>query len=197
MGLLRGPRDHATKATKDFRFYLCGEGGQGVQLLADILMKAELTPFAYNSPWYEPEVTKARTVAAVTLSNSPYANPNPQVGEVDVLVCMTPQMYFERKHFVKKGGLVLVDSQGVDIKNEGFDYTLINVPAMNLATTQVKERRSANMVFLGALSQTLEFFKDEVMESVIQKNIPKAAEINIRAYRLGKSFLISAVKPGR
>ncbi|GEM_PF-251 len=196
IGILRHPSGQSPNKMKDFRFYLCGEGGQGVQSLADILMKAGITQYAFNSPWYEPEVTKARTVAAVTLSNSPYANPNPQVGEVDVLVCMTPQMYFERKHFVKKGGLVIVDSQGVEIKNEGFDYTLIQVPATSLATSQIKERRSANIVFLGVLNQALELFKDEVLEDVIRKNIPKAAEINVQAYRLGKNHLNSALKPG-
>ncbi len=195
IGILRRSSDQTPKKVKDIRFYLCGEGGQGVQSLADVLMKTGVTQYAFNSPWYEPEVTKARTVAAVTLSNSPYADPNPQAGEVDVLVCMTPQMYFERKHFVKKGGLVIVDSQGIDIKNEGFDYALINIPAMSMATTQLKEKRSANMIFLGVLNQALEIFKDETLESVIRKNIPKAAEINIQAYRLGKNHLSSVLKP--
>ena len=197
MGFLMNSEDQPPKTMKDLRFYLCGEGGQGVQSLADVLMKAGITQYAYNSPWYEPEVTKARTVAAVTLSNSPYANPNPQVGEVDVLVCMTPQMYFERRHFVKKDGLVLVDTQGMEIKNEGFDYTMISIPAMSLAATQIKERRSANIIFLGVLNQVLEIFEDTVLENVIRKNIPKAADINIQAYRLGKNYLTSVAKPDR
>ena len=193
--LLKGSREDR-KDIKELRFYLCGEGGQGVQSLADILMKAGIAKFAYNSPWYEPEVTKARTVAAVTLSNNPHVSPNPQSGEVDVLVCMTPQMYFEKKHFVKKGGLVLVDTQGAEIKNGEFNYTMIHVPATSIATTQAKERRSANMVLLGAMNQHLEIFKDEVLENTIRRNIPKAAEINIQAYRLGKEYLISGLKPG-
>ncbi len=197
MGLFLKTHSEETKETKDIRFYLCGEGGQGVQSLADILMKAGITKYAYNSPWYEPEVTKARTVAAVTLSNNPNVSPNPQVGEVDVLVCMTPQMYFERKHFVKKGGLIIVDSQGVDIKNGEYEYTIINVPAASIAMTQVKERRCANIVLLGVLNQHLELFKDEVLEQTIRTNIPRAAEINIQAYRVGRSTLISGLKQDR
>ncbi|OIO39557.1 MAG: hypothetical protein AUJ72_00560 [Candidatus Omnitrophica bacterium CG1_02_46_14] len=195
--ILREASNLSFKKMRDFRFYLCGEGGQGIQSLADILMKAGITQYAFNSPWYEPEVTKARTVAAVTLSNSAYANPNPEIGEIDALVCMTPQMYYERKHFAKKGGLVIVDGQGIEIKNEGFDFTLIRVPAMNLATTQIKERRSANMICLGVLNQTLELFKDEVLEDVIRRNIPKAAEINIQAYQLGKKFINSSLRLNR
>ncbi|PIU39855.1 MAG: hypothetical protein COT00_04760 [Candidatus Omnitrophica bacterium CG07_land_8_20_14_0_80_50_8] len=202
IGILQKPCVQRSKKIKDLRFYLCGEGGQGIQSLADILTRAGITPYAFNSPWYEPEVTKARTVAAVTLSDSPYANPNPQIGEVDVLVCMTPQMYFERKHFVKKGGLVIVDGQGTEIKNAGFDYTLINVPATNLAATLVKERRSANIVFLGVLNQALELFTDAVLENAIRRNIPKAADINIQAYRVGKDYFStvqasSVLKPSR
>ena len=123
-------------------------------------------------------------------------NPNPEVGEVDVLVCMTPQSYFEKRHFVKKGGLVLVDGQGMEIKQNGFDYTLIQVPATSIATTKLGERRCANIVFLGVLNQALEVFKDSTLEEIIQKSIPKAAEINIQAYRAGKNFLVtSGLKP--
>jgi pyruvate/2-oxoacid:ferredoxin oxidoreductase alpha subunit/pyruvate/2-oxoacid:ferredoxin oxidoreductase beta subunit/Pyruvate/2-oxoacid:ferredoxin oxidoreductase gamma subunit len=194
MGILSPDIGTASSGFKEeMRFYLCGEGGQGVQSLADVLMKSGVTRYAYNSPWYEPEVTKARTVAAVTLTNHASTSPNPQPGEVDVLVCMTPQMYFERRHFVKKGGLVIVDGQGMELKNDPFDCTLLNIPAASIATAQIKERRCANMVLLGALNQALEIFSDEVLEKTIRANIPKAADINIQAYRAGKSAL-SAVK---
>ncbi|MGH7197769.1 MAG: 2-oxoacid:acceptor oxidoreductase family protein [Candidatus Omnitrophota bacterium] len=196
-GILLKGRPQPRKDAKELRFYLCGEGGQGIQSLADMLMKAGITEYAYNSPWYEPEVTKARTVAAVTLTNNPALNPAPQAGEADVLVCMTPQMYFERKHFVKKGGLVIVDGQGVDLKNGQYDYTLINVPATNLALTQIKEKRCANIIMLGVLNQHLEIFEEETLENTIRKNIPKAAEINLQAYRLGRNFLTSGLAPGR
>jgi pyruvate/2-oxoacid:ferredoxin oxidoreductase beta subunit/Pyruvate/2-oxoacid:ferredoxin oxidoreductase gamma subunit len=194
MGLIMKNTPLGSDHAKDMRFYLAGEGGQGVQSLADILMKLGVTRYAFNSPWYEPEVTKARTVAEVTLSNNLHVNPNPEIGEVDCLVCMTPQMYFEKKHFVKKGGLILVDGQGVDIKNGQYDYQIINVPATLLATSDVKERRSANIVMLGALNQALEIAKDEVIEKIIRANIPKAAELNIQAYRLGKSVVLNSIK---
>ena len=162
-----------------------------MQSLADVLMKAGAARFSYNSPWYEPEVTKARTVAAVTLSNNPHVNPNPEVGEVDVLVCMTPQMYFEKRHFVKKGGLVVIDNQGLEIKENGFSYTMINVPATSIATTKLGERRSANIVLLGVVNQVLEIFKDETLEEIIRKSISKAAAINIQAYRAGRNYLLT------
>ncbi len=182
------------KAIQDLRFYLCGEGGQGIQSLADILMKQGVTRYAFNSPWYEPEVTKARTVAAVTLSNNLHANPNPSEGEVDVLVCMTPQMYFEKIRFVKKGGLVIVDNQGVDLKNGQFQYQLMIVPASTIASTKAKEKRSANMVLLGALNHALEIFDDVKLEAVIRNQLAKAADVNILAYRLGKEYLTSGMK---
>lgn len=197
MGLISNEAVSNGGHSKSLRFYLGGEGGQGVQSLADMLMKLGATRFAYNSPWYEPEVTKARTVAAVTLSDNPHVNPNPEVGEVDCLVCMTPQMYFEKKHFVKKGGLILVDGQGVDLKNGEYDYQIIHVPASSIASNELKEKRSANIVMLGVLNQVLEIARDERIEQIIRSQIPKAAELNIQAYRLGKSFLTSGLKPGR
>jgi pyruvate/2-oxoacid:ferredoxin oxidoreductase alpha subunit/pyruvate/2-oxoacid:ferredoxin oxidoreductase beta subunit len=50
--------------------FLGGIGGQGVQLFAEILVKALGGKFACytNSPWYEPEVTKALTTVGLTFS---------------------------------------------------------------------------------------------------------------------------------
>ncbi len=194
LGILFKDKTPETKTAKDMRFLLCGEGGQGVQSLADILMKSSSTKFAYNSPWYEPEVTKARTIAGVTLTNNPYANPDLQAGEVDVLICLTPQAYFENRHFVKKKGLVIVDGQGTDLKNGQYDYTILDVPAASLALSQIKERRCANIVLLGVLNHTLEMFRDEIVEKTIRSAIPKVAEMNVQAYRLGKNFLTSGLK---
>ena len=87
-----------------------------------------------------------------------------------------------------------VDNQGIEIKNEGFDYNLIFVPAMHLAATKIKESRSANIILLGVLNQTLELWKDKDFEEVIRKTIPKASEINIEAYRLGINFITSPLK---
>ena len=194
MNLLSG--DAAGDDRTERRFYISGEGGQGVQSLADVLMKASRTKFVFNSPWYEPEVTKARTVAAVTLSSRAQANPNPESGEVEVLICMTPQMYHEKLHYVKEGGLVLLDPMGAPIQNGQFRHTLIQVPASVLAA-QAGEKRSANMVFLGALNQALEIFEDTALEDTIRRQLPKAAETNLAAYRLGKEFVISESKRGR
>ncbi len=105
-------------------------------------------------------------------------------------------MYFERKHYVKKGGLVVVDNQGTDLQNGQYDHTLISVPASAIALDQAKERRAANIVLLGILNQHLKLVKDEVMENTIRENMPKAAEINIQAYRAGKNTLISGSKQG-
>ena len=136
-------------------------------------------------------------MAAVTLSNNPQVNPNPEEGEVDVLVCMTPQMYYEKRHFIKKGGLEIVDTLGMEIQNGEFQYTLVTVPASSLATSQAKEKRSANMVFLGVLNQHLELFDDASLEKTISLHLPKAAETNIKAYRAGKEFLTSGSKQSR
>ncbi len=198
MGLVvREPAAVSAPVAQEMRFYLCGEGGQGIQSLADILMKMGITKYAHNSPWYEPEVTKARTVAAVTLSNHPFANPNIQSGEADCLVCMTPLMYLERLHFVKKGGTVIFDSSGGELKNGAAGYELVNVPAMNLASSELKERRSANIVLLGALNATLKIFDDEIVEQTIRRSIPRAADLNVQAYRLGRNYVTSGFLRGR
>ena len=47
------------------------------------------------------------------------------------------------------------------------------------------------------LNQVLEIAKDDVIEKIIRLYIPKAAELNIQAYRLGKTFLTSGLKQSR
>lgn len=181
-------KDAAVNELPDLRLLLCGEGGQGVQSLADILMKAGRTRYAYNSPWYEPEVTKARTVAALTLSNRPDVNPNPEPGEVDVLVCLTPQMYLQKCHMVRPGGLVLVQQLSETPINGTKSYRIVNVPAARLAAEKANEPRSANIVMLGVLNRLLKIVEDETLETMIRRSIPKAAEKNLLAFRAGREF---------
>jgi len=173
------------KKAEDLRIYICGEGGQGVQSLADLMMRAAPVRYAQCSPWYEPEVTKARTVAAVTLCDRGSASPIAEPGEVDILICMTPQSFEEKKHMVKKGGLVLVDPQGGTFKNGSKEFQLVEVAGSNVAATQAKERRSANIVMLGAMNRILGFFSDAAIERTIRESMPKAADVNLAAYRAG------------
>jgi len=86
---------------------------------------------------------------------------------------------------------------GIEIKNGSMDYLFLSVPASFLAATQLKEKRCANIILLGVLNQALELFKEETIEGTIRKAIPKAAELNVEAYQLGRNLVISELKQSR
>ena len=79
-----------------------------------------------------------------------------------------------------------MDNQGMDIKNESFDYTLVQISATRLATAQLKEKRCANVVMLGVLNRALELFAEEAVEKAIRATIRKSADLNVQAYHFGK-----------
>lgn len=186
-GFLLDKQQIRPSLNEQIRIYLCGEGGQGVQLVSDILIKTGVTSYAFSSPWYEPEVTKARTAAAVTLSANAHVNPMPEPGEVDVLVCMTAQSFIEKKHYVKNGGLVIVDTQGKDVDTKDSHFKLVKAQASSITLDKLKDKRCANIFLLGVLVEKLGIFNNEIVEKTIKRTVLKSTETNLQAYQLGRA----------
>lgn len=177
--------------------FLGGIGGQGVQMLAEILVKALGGKFACftNTPWYEPEVTKALTTVGLTFSQRADANPIVQPGEADLLVAMKPRIIEERGFVLRPGGLLVYDSTEGDLSPEGANFQVINIPATKIAVKDVQEPRSANIVMLGALAQLLEEVSFQAVRQLVAKYLPKP-EINLKALDAGAALAMTLTTVG-
>ena len=94
-------------------------------------------------------------------------------------------------HFVKKTGLIIADFLGQKPATLPSGPKLIDISAASLAGSKLGERRSANMILLGALNQVLGLFEEASVEAAIRRTFSKAQDVNVQGYRLGKE-LVSA-----
>ncbi len=166
-------------------------------MLAEILVKALGGEFACftNTPWYEPEVTKALTTVGLTFSQREDANPIVQPGEADLLLAMKPRIVEERGFILKPGGLLIYDSTEGDLSPEGAGFQVINIPATKIAVKDVKEPRSANIVMLGALALLLEDVSFPAVRQLVEKYMPKP-EVNLKALDAGASLAMTLTTVG-
>lgn len=179
---------------------LCGVGGQGTILAADLLAKvaaaagldvkvAEVHGMAQRGGSVDTVVKFGREVL------SPVTDP----GMVDHLVAFEMIEALRRVHFVKPDGRLLVNArtilplpvltgdlprpQGVKARLEKEGAILIDADVL---ACRAECPRSANVVLMGALSTGLPF-DVELWHGIIEKRVPpKTVDANLRAFELGR-----------
>ncbi len=182
---------------------LCGVGGQGTVLAADLLARAALAS-GYDVKVSEIHGMSQRGGAVTTVVrfgpekvNSMMAD----VGCVDCVVSFETVEALRNISFLKEGGYLLVADESIQplpvltgraTMPQHIDETLREhaatlIPAGTLAT-QAGSPKSVNVVLLGALAHRLTF-PDEIWEEVIAKRVPpQTVDMNLAAFRSGLSF---------
>ena len=182
---------------------LCGVGGQGTVLAADLLARTALAS-GYDVKVSEIHGMSQRGGAVTTVvrfGTEPVATMVADEGCADCVVSFETTEALRNLPFVREGGFLLVADEAIKPlpvltgkanmpaqareKLEAAGATLI--PAGPIAV-EVATVKSVNVVLLGALATRLDF-SEEVWEQVISKRVPpKTIEANMRAFRAGYEF---------
>jgi indolepyruvate ferredoxin oxidoreductase beta subunit len=123
-------------------------------------------------------------------------------GDADVLYGAERLETLRFAHYVKKGGLIVMDDrpvrpiqlpdepeqpypEGVDAFLRGKGFEVIVVQALE-AAVKLGDKRCANVVLLGALSTRLTL-SDESWQAAIRRRFPeKILDLNLRAFEEGR-----------
>ena len=175
---------------------LCGVGGQGTVLAADLLARTALAS-GYDVKVSEIHGMSQRGGAVTTVvrfGTEPVATMVADAGCADCVVSFETTEALRNLPFVREGGYLLVADEAIKPlpvltgkasmpanareKLEAAGATLI--PAGPIA--------AENVVLLGALATRLDF-SEEVWEQVVSQRVPqKTIEANMRAFRAGYEF---------
>ena len=185
---------------------LCGVGGQGTILAADLLARAALVA-GYDVKVSEIHGMAQRGGAVTTVVrfgdkvNTMVAD----LGETDCVVSFETTEALRNCPFLKKGGYLLVAdetikplpvacgraSMPVNAKRKLSELGAVLIPAHNLAV-EAGNAKCENVVLLGALEAELGFGED-AWHQAIEKRVPaKTIDANIKAFELGLSFARNA-----
>jgi 2-oxoglutarate ferredoxin oxidoreductase subunit gamma len=136
----------------DEQIIIAGFGGQGVQLIGQLLTYAGMNEDKYVSflPSYGPEMRGGTTNCNVIISTEPVGSPI--VGEATAALVLNRPSMDKFEGAVAKGGALIVNSSLIEQKCQREDIKAYYIPANDIAK-ELGNDRVANMVMLGAYIQ--------------------------------------------
>jgi indolepyruvate ferredoxin oxidoreductase beta subunit len=179
---------------------LCGVGGQGTILAADLLAKvAAASGLDVKLSEVHGMSQRGGSVDTIVRFGEKVFSPVTDPGMVDHLVAFEVIEAVRRIHYVKPGGRLLVNPTAIQplpvltgdlpvihgLESILEDEGAIFVEADEIAC-EAGSPKSANVVLMGALSKGLPF-EGRIWQDVIAARVPpKTVEANLRAFELGR-----------
>ena len=186
---------------------LVGVGGQGIILTADILAKtAAIAGFDVKKSEIHGMSQRGGSVTSQVRFGESVASPIIQEGTADVLVAFDKIEALRNVGILAKGGVAFVNdlylvpvtvSSGQQSPVEDLDgrvrkafKKLVLVDAMKIATEEVGNARTMNMVIAGALSAFCPFKEEQwlqAMTEMLTGSKARLLEVNRKAFQLGRA----------
>ena len=192
---------------------LCGVGGQGTILAADLLAHAAIES-GFDVKVSEIHGMSQRGGAVSTVvrfGREPVQSMVADPGTADCVVSFETTEALRNLPYLREGGYLLVADESIeplpvltgkasmpeDVHGQLAEAGAVVIPAGEIARG-IGSPKSVNVVLLGAMAPRLEFTQ-EVWERVIAARVPqKTVEANIKAFRAGLAFAQeAAAKDGR
>ena len=182
---------------------LCGVGGQGTVLAADLLARTALES-GYDAKVSEIHGMSQRGGAVTTVVRFGREGVQSMVSDegcADCVVSFETTEALRNLPFVREGGYLLVADESIQplpvligraSMPEDAAGALASLGATLIPAGDIARRtgspKSVNVVLLGALATRLDF-SEEAWERVIARRVPpKTVEANIAAFRAGLAF---------
>jgi 2-oxoglutarate ferredoxin oxidoreductase subunit gamma len=165
---------------------LSGAGGQGLHLAGKIIAEAAAIydgKKATQSQSYGPKARSGASKSEVVISDDDIEYP--VATRLDLLLALTQESVDAYVKDVKKGGIVLVDSDRVEAVPPGV-YRVISVPIAAAARDEVGKVVTANLVAVGIIIGLIDVVTHSAVESAIRARVPRGTEAsNLKAFRVG------------
>ena len=179
---------------------LCGVGGQGVLLASEVLalVAAEEKAQVKQTEVHGVAQRGGSVVSHLRFGDLVYS-PTVRTGTGDILVAFERLEAVRYGHYLKPGGLMLINDievmpgqmgeyqpypTGIIEFLQSKAFQIEEIPATALAKAQGNSK-VGSLIILGALSSYLDL-SQEAWERVIRKRIPpKLVDINLRAFKVG------------
>lgn len=181
---------------------LCGVGGQGTILAADILAHAAMAAgITVKVSEIHGMAQRGGAVTTVVRFGEEVHSMVADPGSADCVVSFETTEALRNLPYLKEGGYLLVADETIkplpvqigraamptDARGRLSDLGATLIPAGQLAL-EIGSPKSVNVVLLGALSTRLPF-PEEAWENVIRERVPqKTIEANVKAFHAGRSF---------
>jgi indolepyruvate ferredoxin oxidoreductase beta subunit len=182
---------------------IAGVGGQGAILASELLALAAINAgHDVKQGEFHGVAQRGGAVFSHVRFGDRVYSPMARRADVDYLLALEKLEALRYAHFVKHGGTIIINEHQVEpirigderpypedavefLKGRGFDVVSVNATERAI---ELGNHRAANVVLLGALSESLDIPR-EVWENTLQERIPgKLLSLNERAFAAGQSL---------
>ena len=178
---------------------LAGFGGQGVITMGYVLANAASIHDGHHALMtqsYGPEARGGSCRSDVIISDE--SIDYPKSNEIDTLVALSNDSYHSFIGAVKEGGVVIYESDQVDIPGKKPSVEYYGIPALAKAT-ELGNPLVANMIMLGATQAVTKMFDMEALKKSITDRFPRFVDLNLKAleegFRLGEKVMEESHNP--
>jgi len=173
-------------SNKKLEIRLAGSGGQGLVLAGIILAEAAIlydNKNAVNTQSYGPEARGGASKSEVIISEEEIDYPKCE--QLDILLCLNQKSLDKYGDELKKGGLLIVDSDLCPEIPEG-EFLFYKIPFTQLAREELKKSFVANIIALGAVGGLTDCINRVALERAVMERVPKGTEeLNRKALAVG------------
>lgn len=169
---------------------LSGFGGQGIITAGYILGKASAL---YDNRYvtliksYGPESRGGACSAQVIIGEEEINYP--RLVEPELLVTMSQEAYDKYVDELASGGVLLFDSDLVDLTQPREDITIHSIPATRIAEAEIGRKIVANIVMLGFVAAHTDAVSAEAVREAVLSSVPKGTEeMNEAAFDAGYAY---------
>lgn len=167
-----------------FEIRLSGTGGQGLITLGRVLGHSLALGHGYNvtqTQSYGPEARGGSSRADVVVSSSAISFPKTE--NLDLLVALSQPACNAYYRSLKRGGVLLVDSELVQ---HAPTNQFVGLPFTKLAKEKIGNELTLNTIVLGAVTHLLAFAEPRIVRKSLEETLPpKIQALNIKAFNLG------------
>ena len=186
-GATGGHAGRPRHAGADHRIVAAGFGGQGVQVLGEVLAEAGLGA-GYHVSWlpsYGPQMRSGTSNCHVRLCGGPVDSP--LVSRPTALVALNEPSLRAFLPRMEPGALVLLNADAVPPDGLPRGLRIGAIPATAIAD-RLGSPRAANMVMLGALLEATGMLAPEVVEATLERMVSDRAwrDLDLAALRAGQ-----------
>ncbi len=166
-----------------------GFGGQGIILAGNILGKAAAIYDGKHATFtqsYGPEARGGACAAEVIIDKNPVHYPH--IVDPEMLVVMSQGAYNRYLPGFRPKGLLIIDSDLVELDETVGERTVLGIPATRIAE-EVGRKVVANIVMLGFVAAVTDLVSVDAMRDAALASIPKKTiDLNTRAFQAGLDY---------
>jgi 2-oxoglutarate ferredoxin oxidoreductase subunit gamma len=173
-----------------------GFGGQGVLMIGYVMAVSAMREGMNVTylPAYGAEVRGGTANCTVSISDVEIASP--VASSPDYVVAFNRPSLVKYEGQIKTGGILILNSDLVDMKSGRDDIEIFKIPAITMAK-ELGDERSMNMIMLGAYIAKIKIISiDSLMNGlaeVVKAKNASRTEINRKGLEMGEQYVLKGV----